>query len=240
MTRAITFDFHNTLISCDPWFDVEVRTLVSDFLAWQTGDRVDRALLDEADRRYGSLRREIIEHGNELSAEQCVAVVLTEMERSFTPQKVEDGVREIMMATSVHASPVPGALDLVKSLASAGHPLAIVSSAVYHPFLDATLAGFGFNGLFQAVVTSASCGFYKSRPEIYWTALDQLGAKPDHSIHVGDSYRFDVLGGKRAGMSTAWLSNAPDAYCKAPAPDVILTTLVDAGPSILAALAQRA
>jgi len=27
MRSAITFDFHNTLIRCDPWFDLEVAGL---------------------------------------------------------------------------------------------------------------------------------------------------------------------------------------------------------------------
>jgi FMN phosphatase YigB (HAD superfamily) len=71
MQPAITFDFHNTLIHCDPWFDLEVTELPAE---------VARALLGAghaqfgADRRtemtavYRALRAEIIAHGNELDA----------------------------------------------------------------------------------------------------------------------------------------------------------------------------
>jgi putative hydrolase of the HAD superfamily len=93
--------------------------------------------------------------------------------------------------------------------------------------------------LFQSVVTSASSGFYKSRPEIYWTALDQIGAAPERSIHVGDSYRFDVLGGMRAGLATVWLSDDPEAGEKSPAPDAIVGSLIGAGLAIRSALSTR-
>jgi HAD superfamily hydrolase (TIGR01549 family) len=240
MSQAITFDFHNTLVACDPWFEIEVRSLCGRFLDWRSGGTADRALMADADRRYRTLREAIIDHGRELTAEQCVASVLGEMGIAVDAGEIETGVETIMMATLEHARAIPGALALVQDLATAGYPLAIVSSAVYHPFLDASLEKLGFSGLFQSVVTSASCGFYKSRPEIYLLTLEGLDAKPEHSLHVGDSYRFDVLGGKRAGMATVWLSADPDANAKSPAPDAIVATLVDAGSAIRAALPTRA
>ena len=240
MSQAITFDFHNTLVACDPWFEIEVRALCSRFLDWRAGGSADSAISAEADRRYRSLREAIIDHGRELTAEQCVASVLGDMRIAVESEEIDAGVQSIMMATLDHAQAIPGAVSLVQDLAAAGYPLAIVSSAVYHPFLDASLKKLGFAGLFQSVVTSASCGFYKSRPEIYWLALEALGAKPERSLHIGDSYRFDVLGGRRAGMATVWLSADPEASAKAPAPDAIVTSLVDAGSAIRAALPSRA
>ena len=240
MTQAITFDFHNTLVACDPWFEIEVRTLCSRFLQWQSGGTIDPAAAEAADRRYRVLRSAIIDHGHELTAEQCVAAILGEMGLPFETDEVDVGVRAIMMPALEHAEPVPGALELVQELADVGYPLAIVSSAVYHPFLDASLAKLGFDGLFQSIVTSASSGFYKSRPEIYWSALERVGAMPERSIHVGDSYRFDVLGGKRAGLATVWLSADPEASAKSPAPDAIVSSLVGAGPAIRSALSMRA
>jgi putative hydrolase of the HAD superfamily len=79
-----------------------------------------------------------------------------------------------------------------------------VSSAVHHPFLDWTLARFGLGDAFTTIITSASSGFYKSRPEIYQAALRDLGVAATETIHVGDSYRFDVQGARRAGLRTVW------------------------------------
>jgi FMN phosphatase YigB (HAD superfamily) len=240
MSQAITFDFHNTLVACDPWFEIEVRTLCGRFLDWRAGGSADPVIAADANRRYRALREAIIDHGREMTAEQCVASVLSDMRISVEPDEIGAGVQSIMMATLAHAQAIPGAIALVRELAMAGYPLAIVSSAVYHPFLDASLEKLGFAGLFQAVVTSASCGFYKSRPEIYWMTLDSLGANPVHSLHIGDSYRFDVLGGKRAGMATVWLSADPEAGARTPAPEAIVTSLIDAGSAIRAALPTRA
>ena len=72
--QAITFDFHNTLASCPEWFELEVRRFRRRFFAGgQTGTAgICPAQPDEADARYRQLRREIIEHGNELTAEACL------------------------------------------------------------------------------------------------------------------------------------------------------------------------
>jgi HAD superfamily hydrolase (TIGR01549 family) len=239
MSSAVTFDFHNTLVQCDPWFELEVRTLCRAYLRWSEGDSINEALLADADRRYRRLRQSIIAHGHELSAEACVEVVLDQLGVAHQPGEIERGVAEIMMATIDEARPIDGAVDLVVALAKAGLPMAIVSSAVYHPFLTASLQRFGMADAFRSVVTSASSGFYKSRPEIYWTALDHLGARADRSIHVGDSYNYDVLGAHRAGLATAWYSTDPDAHRKDPAPDLILDELGEAAPGIIAALQRR-
>ena len=66
---------------------------------------------------------------------------------------------------------------------------------------------FGIAAAFTTVVTSASAGFYKSRPEIYLHAAEQLGVVPQPMVHVGDSLRFDVGGASRAGMGTVWLQH---------------------------------
>ena len=63
-------------------------------------------------------------------------------------------------------------------LANLGVPLGVISSAVYHPFLEWCLEAWGLRDDFAAVITSAGCGFYKSHPGIYQCALDALGAAP--------------------------------------------------------------
>ena len=88
------------------------------------------------------------------------------------------------------------------------------------------------------MTTSASSGYYKSRPEIFRVACERLGVAPDHTIHVGDSFRFDHLGGSAAGLRTIWFNQAgvdrPDG---GPQPDLVLDSLVGAGPLIAQLLA---
>jgi FMN phosphatase YigB (HAD superfamily) len=128
----------------------------------------------------------------------------------------------------------------VRELSQTGAPIGIVSSAVYHPFLEWTLEAFGLRDAFQVIVTSASAGFYKSRPEIFLHAAEALGADPGRMVHVGDSLRFGVGGAGRAGMAAVWLRHDGGRHeADAFTPDLTLETLVAAAPRILDVLASR-
>ena len=244
MVGAVTFDFHNTLAQCEAWFELEVRRLVSAFLRWQAaegGDEPDAETVAEADAAYRRLREAIVVDGRELPAEACVARVLTELGLPVDGPAIERGVEALMRGTLAEARPVPGAIETVRALRREGVTLGVISSAVYHPFLEWTLDGFGVRGEFAAVVTSASAGFYKSRPELYRNALGEMGAAPERSVHVGDSYRFDVGGAGNAGLATVWLrpdpARSPDG---GPSPDLTLASLDESAPLILGLLRSRA
>jgi HAD superfamily hydrolase (TIGR01509 family) len=241
--QAITFDFHNTLASCPEWFELEVRHLPSAFLRWwsdRDGRQLAPTLLDEADARYRELRHEIIEHGNELTAEACLEHVFAVMRLHVAADDVRSGVADLMRGALAGAAPIPGAVTTVREIHRSGVPIGIVSSAVYHPFLDWTLEAFGIRDAFNVVITSASAGFYKSRAELYVHAAELLGATPERMVHVGDSFRFDVAGASRAGMGTVWLrGDQPQPEDSSIQPDLALTTLVAAAPEILMVLRSR-
>jgi len=255
--QAITFDFHNTLASCPEWFELEVRHLPSSFLRWwseRDGRLLGPAILDEADARYRQLRREIIEHGNELTAEACLEQVFTamqlhvsdmqlhvsDMQLHVSDEDVRSGVADLMRGALAGTAPIRGAVATVREIHRAGVPIGIVSSAVFHPFLEWTLESFGIRDAFEVVITSASAGFYKSRAELYVHAAELLGATPEHMVHVGDSFRFDVGGASRAGMGTVWLQgDRIESEDPSIQPDLVLSTLVEAAPQILAVLRSR-
>lgn len=240
---AVTFDFHNTLAECPDWFDLEVRRLPSAFLTWHAGQGAPAysdLILTDADDRYRALRRDIMDHGNELTAEQSLRVIFDGMGISADDANIEAGVAALMRDAAQRAIPIPGAVQTVRAIAAAGVRLGVVSSAVYHPFLEWTLEEFGIKSAFAAIVTSASAGFYKSRPEIYLHAANLLSADPARMVHVGDSLRFDVGGASRAGIGTVWLQ-FPDKPADGSeyVPDLTVSTLEGSAPGILNLLAAR-
>ena len=241
--QAITFDFHNTLAHSPEWFELEVKSLPSAYLRWLaegSGDELAPAVLDDADARYRHLRREIMEHGEELSAEAGLERVFAAMDLAVPASDVATGIERLMRKALAGVTPVPGAVETVRAIREAGVPLGIVSSAVYHPFLEWTLRTFGILDAFAVVVTSASAGFYKSRPEIYWHAAERIGARPERMVHVGDSLRFDVGGAQRAGLGGVWLRHGHDeSASNGIEPDLTLDTLTAAAPKILALLRAR-
>jgi HAD superfamily hydrolase (TIGR01509 family) len=241
--QAITSDFHNTLAACPEWFDLEVRRLPSSFLAWwaaETSRSFSDEARDEADARYRQLRRDINEHGNELTAEACLAAVFADMNIAVPRVDLAAGVEYIMRLTLSGTTPIPGAIETVLALQDAGMLIGVISSAVYHPFLEWTLESFGIRDAMRTVITSASAGYYKSRPELYLHAAAQLGAPPARIVHVGDSLRFDVGGASRVGMGTVWLQHDANANAEHSfVPDLTLRTLEGSAGDILGLLASR-
>ncbi len=208
LPEAVTFDFHNTIARCDHWFDLEVRDLVPAFLIWlneEPGHPPVQIDFVEAKNQYRKIRLEIMDTGLEKDAETCVDLVVREFGVVLPPELIHTGVQAIMLDTLPGSTPIDGVVESVVAFHEQGVRLGVVSSAAYHPFLEWSLQKFGILDRFTTVVTSASCGYYKSRTEIYEFTLERLKAAPERSVHIGDSERFDVATPAKLGMRTVLL-----------------------------------
>jgi FMN phosphatase YigB (HAD superfamily) len=166
--------------------------------------------------------------------------VFTAMGIAVPDRDVAAGIEALMRGALAGASPTPGAVDTIHAIDRAGVTIGVVSSAVYHPFLEWALDAFGVLPAIRAIITSASVGFYKSRPEIYELAAAAIDADPVRVVHVGDSLRFDVGGASRAGMGTVWLQHEQTASAdQTIVPDLTLRTLEGSAPQILRLLERR-
>ena len=239
MSAAITFDFHNTLVRCEKWFELEIRTLpavVAQHLPAHAS-LPDAEILTSA---YHGLRTEIIGHGHEVEAADGVQETFRRVGATVSPIEIRSIIDHVMAEAMEEAELLPGAKSTLRHLSDNAVPLGVVSSAVHHQSIEWALGRLGVADEFQAVISSARAGFYKSRPEIYDYALGALGARAERSVHVGDSYRFDHLAGQRAGLATVWLREArSEAVTDSVEPDLELSTLEGAGPDILALFKRR-
>lgn len=234
---TVTFDFHDTIARCDRWFTLEVRELGAAFLAWQarrlgrpepSGDE-----LDAARDAYRAIRQAVLASGIERDAFACVSAILPGLGVDVSDDEIRTGIDELMRETfDGDVRPIAGAVETVLALTDAGVRLGIVSSAVYTPFLHWTLDRFGITDRFAFVLTSAEAGYYKSHPGIYLDAASRFGVNPGAVVHVGDSFRHDVEGGRRAGLATVWLRGDRDDPDGRPA-DLTLRTLTGSTASIL-------
>ena len=84
-------------------------------------------------------------------------------------------------------------------LAGRGITLGLVSN--FEPWLDEVLALQGIAGRFAAVAVSGNLGVAKPDPRIFKAALDQAGADPGATVHVGDQPVNDVAGARAAGIT---------------------------------------
>jgi HAD superfamily hydrolase (TIGR01509 family) len=238
--QVLTFDFHNTLANCDPWFHLEIRDL-----PWAVMDRLDLTSGHEQTtiaQSYRDLRLAVIESGNEIDATTSVEMILDQFEVDANSRDIACVIDELMRESTEEMVPVPGAAETVRHLHDSGVKLGVVSSAVHHQTLVWILQRMDIMNCFDSIVTSASCGFYKSTPRIYAAALAQLNAIPQQSVHVGDSLRWDVETAQLAGLHTVWLQTSRREVFSIGQPEVspslTLTTLEASAPALLELLAK--
>ena len=84
-------------------------------------------------------------------------------------------------------------------LAGRGISLGLVSN--FEPWLDEVLALQRIDGRFAAVAVSGKLGVAKPDPRIFKAALDEAGADPRATVHVGDQPVNDVAGALAAGIT---------------------------------------
>ncbi len=95
-------------------------------------------------------------------------------------------------------APVPGAVGLVRSLADAGVPLAVVTSG-QRPYAERLLAELGIRDLLDLVVTAGDVVTGKPHPEGYLAAARDLDVPPQETIGFEDA-PAGVAAVKAAGM----------------------------------------
>lgn len=238
MIQLATYDFHNTIAHCDEWFQLEIRTLPVRVLQELDPDALARIGEDAITQRYRSLRAQVMSSGIEVEAIDGLVEVFSEFAVEIPRESLEATVADIMREAVAEASPVPGAIDSIRMLAEAGTRIGVISSAIYHPFLDWTLEAFGIDGHIEFVTTSASAGIYKSDPRLYSSVLEAAGVRAEHAIHIGDSAKWDVWSPQQVGMRAVLVPNgAPVSSTQHDTdavPDYTATDAVDAANWVLA------
>ncbi len=245
--HAVTFDFHNTLVSGDAWLDLEIRTLPGVVIRRLVArgklpaGTATPAVQAAAEAAYRAVRAAATVSGQETAAVAGVWRVLTELELTagLDVRAVQTAVRAAQQACLADTALVPGAAAALAAVQATGRRLAVISSAAYAPFVRWGLARHGLATYFPVVATSAGTGYYKSDPRLYVWALRRLGVAAAAAVHIGDHPRWDVQGAQAAGMRAVWLARGPaarpSASLTACRPDATIRDLADL-PAALAAL----
>lgn len=205
------FDFYNTLYVAHEWFELEIRELPSAVLAAlrEEGCGCSPAQELEAREAYRRVREGVHSSGAEVSATEGVR-------RAFSaagvgvPQDLTGIIARLQRESYRPGREEPGAVECVRGLVADGYRLGIISNALWVDFLHWSLADSGMTGCFDGIFASAEVGYYKASPKLYEAAVRAMGAAPGEAVHVGDSYRFDVLGAKAAGLRAVWYSPASE------------------------------
>ncbi|HEX6989062.1 MAG TPA: HAD-IA family hydrolase, partial [Bacillota bacterium] len=170
---------------------------------------LDGTLLDSGPliiRTYQDVLRE--ELGIEASPDDILAHfgrTLAETFAAFTPNRARIPQLVARYQTrnlELHdqlARPVPGAVEAVAALRSAGLRLAVVTTK-RREMAERGLRLMGLAGAFDAVIAFEDVSAHKPDPEGIFRALDHMAVPPEAALMVGDT-PADLLAARRAGVT---------------------------------------
>ena len=115
-------------------------------------------------------------------------------------EKVEELHAEIYASLQQYAHPLPGAVDLIKSLSENGYGVWFVTSASPQE-LERHMDLLETEGRISGVVNSSDVENSKPAPDVFEEALRRTGASPDEVVSVGDSV-WDVEAAKATNVET--------------------------------------
>jgi putative hydrolase of the HAD superfamily len=78
------------------------------------------------------------------------------------------------------------------------------------------------------ILDSTRIGIGKPDPRIFELALRELGANPEETVFVGDSYERDMMPARRLGMKTIWMKGPHPRLPEDPEPaDGVISSLAE-------------
>lgn len=197
--RAAVFDLDGTLIDSEPRNRVMWRKLFASH-----GVPHDEALIASFAGRRG-------------------LEVLTDLLHLFPGRTAEELFEEAISYESLPGMPPPapvaGAVELVRSLADAGLPLAVVTSG-QREYAEGLLAFLGIRDLLDIVLTAGDVATGKPHPEGYLAASRDLGVPPGEAIGFEDA-PAGVAAVKAAGMTCVGVTTTQPAAALAAADHVV-------------------
>ena len=93
---------------------------------------------------------------------------------------------------------IPDALDVVKTLASRGHRMFILTNG-FDEVQHMKMQHSGLGPYFEKVFTSDALGYKKPHPRAFECCLEQTDSSVERAVMIGDDLECDVVGAKEAG-----------------------------------------
>jgi putative hydrolase of the HAD superfamily len=207
--RGVLFDFHETLISADRWFVMEIGGIAAEILqhlgVW--GDDPPADERQRVEHTYAQLRAISVGAGVEYSAHEIGRVALRAIGRDgeVTEQDLAAAVDRLSRSYLPDVTLKPHVPETLGILARRGLRMGILSNAAHTAFLEWALEMHGVRGFFGPIVASGDLGIRKPRREIFAAALEAMGLAADETVYVGNDYLKDVMGAKLAGLRVIWV-----------------------------------
>jgi len=104
----------------------------------------------------------------------------------------------------------PDVLETLDTLRSMGVKTGIVTNGFRYDY-ERILEALDLAGYFDVVVGADTCGVAKPDRRIFLHAVDELGVEPGEVVFVGNEYKYDYVGARRAGLKPLLIDREGDA-----------------------------
>ncbi len=168
-------------------------------------------------------------------AEICIEDLKLDTDTETLVQELKQAKRQILAQEGYQ--PLPGVIENIKLLAQEGIKLAIASSSSANA-IENTMKALKIRKYFDCVVSASRIGHPKPAPDLFQTALKELGTNPADAMVIEDSTN-GVEAAKKAGICCVGFSNPDSGKQDLQEADVILESFEGITPSFYYHIYQR-
>ena len=203
--EIVFFDVGDTLVRAEPsWADVYLSVCAAHGLELDRS-RLEAALV-EATKGWDQLGP--FEASEEASYRRIKAfdgAVLASLGHPDLPDSFFRAIEGAFASLSAWHI-FPDVFPVLDALEAAGVRRAVISNWLWDA--PELLHGLRLASRFEALVISARVGYQKPHPAIFRHALEVTGTGAERALHVGDSYRGDVLGARSVGIAPVLIARS--------------------------------
>ena len=226
MIKAVTFDLWNTLLENKDFTEQRINSLKRD-LEVEGLIFPDSEILRAYDSTSDHYRREWEQNHTHLSVERRVEHILKELRIPFTADLKRSVIVSFMNAYVVDPPGLKEGVEETLEALNGEYRMGIISDTGVTPgsIIREHLEDHELLHYFTSTVFSDEVGYCKPDPKAFEKALNELKARPEEAIHVGDLLRTDVAGAKEIGMKAVWVSDTGDYPRGEYSPDFVIKRL---------------
>ena len=250
---AVTFDLWQTLLLDNRELGrarAQVRLEGTQEALAKWGEKYELEHIREAYRACYRHCHQIREQLLDVSFREQVEIFIENIQSGLVDRLDEETVQEISRVYAdsffIHP-PVPhvDAVAVLRDVKAMGLGVGLISNTGMTPgvtfrrFLEQK----GMLKYFDVLTFSDEVKLAKPSNEIFLMTLDSLGASPGQGVHVGDHVQNDVVGAKRCGLKTIWITGFyenEDPTDPNTEPDATVAQLAQVVPAIADIAGRRA
>lgn len=230
----VLFDLGSTLIYFDgDWADVMPRAMEqATHRLREFGYDLDPSAFPAA---YYAMVQEFYQRRDDTFIEYTSGYVLEEALRAHSmpapsEQHLQEALRALYRVSQAHWHVEQDAAPMLEALIARGCRLGIISNASDDEDVQTLVDNANLRGYFDFILSSAAVGVRKPNPKIFLQGLAYWDAQPEQAVMVGDTVSADVVGAKRSGIASVWITRrngTPEnrAAAQETPPDATITDL---------------